>query len=233
MKLVLLPGMDGTGTLYEGFREAIAPFFALDVIRYPLDEMLGYAELAQWVQNQLPSNEPFILLGESFSGPIAIGLAAQRLPGLCGVVLCCTFAKLPTAIPSPLRWVSRAISPALAPRWAVNVLMLGRYASPRQATQLHRALSLVKPAVLRHRVQAVMSVDACETANHIAVPVLYLQATGDRVIARAAERLLRATLPSMSTARIAAPHLLLQSNPGDAATAIGAWAATHSIQSNG
>ena len=50
LSLVLLPGMDGTGRLFEpflaNFREAWRPI----VVRYPTDRSLGYAELLSLVE---------------------------------------------------------------------------------------------------------------------------------------------------------------------------------------
>jgi thioesterase domain-containing protein len=70
--LVLLPGMDGTGELFAPFLAALGPDQAVVVVRYPTDRELGYAELEQVARAALPVDQPFILLGESFSGPVAI-----------------------------------------------------------------------------------------------------------------------------------------------------------------
>ena len=40
-------------------------------------ECLGYTESTRWVSQKLPSEEPFFVLGESFSVPITIALATQ------------------------------------------------------------------------------------------------------------------------------------------------------------
>jgi hypothetical protein len=75
--LVLLPGMDGTGTLFEPFVAALGHEFAVKVVDYPRAEPLGYEQLELFATAALPSEGPLILLGESFSGPIAVALAAS------------------------------------------------------------------------------------------------------------------------------------------------------------
>src|SRR5258706_2862593 len=89
---LLLPGMDGTGRLFTPLGRALGPRFETRVIAYPRDRVLTYGELG--AQIALPRG-PFVLVAESFSGPIAIALAASRPPGLVGLVLAASFARSP------------------------------------------------------------------------------------------------------------------------------------------
>jgi len=73
--LVLLPGMDGTGELFSKFIETLAPGTESIVVRYPTTGALGYAELERIARSKLPTDRPFVILAESFSGPIGILLA--------------------------------------------------------------------------------------------------------------------------------------------------------------
>ena len=91
----MLPGLDGTGKLFAGFIRAIGADAKVQVIAYPHDEPLGYGELEALVRAALPTDRRYVLLGESFSGPLAIRLAADPPRGLAGVILCGTFAKNP------------------------------------------------------------------------------------------------------------------------------------------
>jgi pimeloyl-ACP methyl ester carboxylesterase len=86
MKLVLLPGMDGTGDLFAPFIEALGDDIKVDVVRYPHEGGQSYAEFTARVLPSLPS-EPYVLLAESFSGPIALAVAATAPQNLCGLIL--------------------------------------------------------------------------------------------------------------------------------------------------
>ena len=77
-RLVLLPGLDGTGRLLRNFRDAIGSHTTTILVSYPADRMLDYAALEAFVRSRLPKRKPFVLLAELFSGPIAIGIAARR-----------------------------------------------------------------------------------------------------------------------------------------------------------
>ena len=87
LKLVLLPGMDGTRTLFQPFVDALAGEFEIQIVRYPTHKAFGYEELEAFVRAALPTDSPFILLGESFSGPIAVSIAASKPAALVGLVL--------------------------------------------------------------------------------------------------------------------------------------------------
>lgn len=98
MKLVLLPGMDGTGRLFAPLLSRLDESLEPVVIAYPEHEQLDYGQLHQFVRARLPEGEPFVLLGESFSGPVALTLAAAAPAGLCGLILCATFMRNPMPV---------------------------------------------------------------------------------------------------------------------------------------
>jgi len=50
MRLLLLPGMDGTGLLFEPLVKALPPSLTAHVVAYPTDQHLGYNELLQLIQ---------------------------------------------------------------------------------------------------------------------------------------------------------------------------------------
>src|SRR4051812_42890566 len=93
--LVLLPGMDGTGQLFDLFVSALSGEFEIKVAAYPTSTPLGYAELEAIARETIPKEGPYVILGESFSGPIAISLAASAPAQLKGLILCCTFIRNP------------------------------------------------------------------------------------------------------------------------------------------
>lgn len=77
MKVVLLPGLDGTGILFKPLTDVLSKDIDYLVISYPADRNLNYQELVEYVMGQLPK-EDFILVGESFSGPIAYQIALRK-----------------------------------------------------------------------------------------------------------------------------------------------------------
>ena len=78
------------------------------------------------------------------------------------------------------------------------------------AIELLRSLLAVEPPVLRSRVVSALEVDASLFLSAISVPVLYLQATQDRLLSRSVGARIFATIPNVEVVEIVGPHLLLQ-----------------------
>ncbi|NHZ43174.1 alpha/beta fold hydrolase [Massilia aquatica] len=223
--VVLLSGMDGSGDLSAGFIAALGPGVETIVVSYPSSPALGYAGLTDYARMQLPLDRPFVLIGESFSGPVAIALAASKPPGLIGLALCCTFARNPRPLLAPLKPLVGMLPmwPVLTPLIAPFLLGFGAPAALRHA--LRRALDKAPPARLRLRLKEVMAVDYTAHAHSVAVPVLYLQATRDWIVPASASRLLSTLCPDWRLVAIPGPHLLLQRAPEQAASTVNTFVA--------
>lgn len=218
--LILLPGLDGTATQHADFLGAVGDAFDdARVIAYPAQQKLGYAELEALVRAALPATEPFVLLGESFSGPIALAIAANPPEHLAGVVLSTSFAERPIGRAGLLSPLLRLAPARAAPVALLAWWLLGRWSTPALRDALRAALRRVSPAVLTFRAAAALRVRATGLAN-IRVPVLCLRARQDRLITAQAAEHLRASLSDCSIVDIDGPHLLLQAAPRECAQAV-------------
>lgn len=211
--LVLLPGLDGTGLLFTDFAASLNQEVKLIVVAYPTDKVLNHAELETFIQSFLPSNQAYFLLAESFSGPIAISIAASSPPGLLGLILCCSFARNPLPLFAPFRFVLDVIPAVSLPMRLLNYLLLGRFSTPALRGALSSALANVDPRVLRARASATLIADHSALLSSIQVPVLYLRASEDRVVSRASSELVVSFAPQTKVIEFAAPHFLLQVLP--------------------
>jgi pimeloyl-ACP methyl ester carboxylesterase len=221
--LVLLPGMDGTGELFAPFLAALGPEVAVRIVRYPTAKALGYAELAAIVEAALPQAEPYVLIAESFAGPIAIALAASHAARLRGLVLCCSFARNPRPAFSALGFLVPALALAPRPLGPIGWLLLGRFATAPLRAALGKALRQVPGAVLTARLRAVLAVDASAAFAAVKVPILYLRAARDRLVPAAASQHLLRLKPEMRLVEFDAPHFLLQAVPAEAVRIVRAF----------
>jgi pimeloyl-ACP methyl ester carboxylesterase len=218
--LVLLPGLDGTGKLFAAFLEALDLGVSARVVPYPPDVPLGYGELEPLVRAALPTQGPFVLLGESFSGPLAIRIAARPPPGLAGLILCVTFASNPYP---DLAWARRlaAFLPLKSlPRWIRAPLMWGSASPSKAPRQSERAMAGIAASVIRRRIAALLAVDETSSLADIAVPTLVLCATHDRVVSNAATMRIMHGIPHAQRVDVDGPHLLLQTRPQECADAV-------------
>jgi pimeloyl-ACP methyl ester carboxylesterase len=217
--LVLLPGLDGTGELFAPFVGALSGV-ETRVVAYPPDRAMDYAEHQAFVRDKLPRDEDYVILAESFSGPIGIAVAATAPPNLRGLILCCSFASNPLPLFGPLatmvgRLPALSMPPALAAPW----LYAGR-ATPELRRAHAQAMSRVSPLALRARVAAILAVDYRTLLARVEVPMLYLRANADRLIPAAAGRAIIELRPEVDLIEIDGPHFLLQTEPAACARAV-------------
>lgn len=221
-RLLLLPGMDGTGELFLDFMRALPEDIQASTLRYPPEVRLSYDELERMVREVAPSNEPFVLVAESFSTPLAISYAASHPSNFKGLVLCAGFAA------SPLKGWKRAVARAtisllplgFLPSGIIKRLLVGPLAPESTISRVRMAIRQVKSKVLRHRLKCVLACDEREALANISVPVLYLQAKEDRLVPRACVKEILSAKPDVKIIELAGPHLLLQASPKAAAEAV-------------
>ena len=226
VSLVLLPGLDGTGKLFGPLLEELPSDIQPIVVRYPA-EPLGYRALKALVLDLLPSDKPFVLLAESFSGPVAVLTAAEKPPGLLGLVLCGSF------VVSPHRWIGSArfllelVPIRFAARTVGARVLIGRFEVPGLAQLMSDALAQVPSRVLRARLRAALRVDVRAELSAIEVPSLYLQASEDRIVPKTAAEAFARSAQRGKVQVVAAPHFLLQCAPSNAARSIQEFIRAH------
>lgn len=218
--LVLLPGMDGTGEMFAPFVAALGSQCQVMCVRYPGNAAWGYAQLEAQVRAQLPTTGSYVVVGESFSGPIAVMLSATPPPGMVGVVLCCSFVRNPRPQLAVFRGLLAMLPMRATPVAVMAPVLLGKYATAELLRALAGALAQVTPETLRARLRGVLQVDARASLAAAQVPILYLQAKQDRLVPAGAAAEVASCLPSTTFVSIDGPHLLLQACPGPAAHAV-------------
>ena len=218
--LVLLPGLDGTGLLFRPFVEALESQVETQVVTYPVDQPLGYAELEALVRDALPTDRPYVVLGESFSGPIAIALGANPPARLVGLILCVTFAKNPYPLLAWMKPWTAGFPVKGVPGWLRAPFMWGGWAANGEPPEVRRATAAVDEAVFRRRIAAVLGVDETSALARIRMPTLVLRASEDHVVPRAASEHILGVLPAAALVEVEGPHLLLQMRPAECAAVV-------------
>jgi pimeloyl-ACP methyl ester carboxylesterase len=210
LTLVLLPGMDGTGKLFENLLIELPSEIKTIVVRYPTASILNYTELTALADLQIPKNIPYVLLGESFSGPIAIALAASANEQLKGVILCCTFAINPRPLLSNWSFLVPAITITDKLLSITRKLLMSSFDDVKVYEQLKITLPKVSPETMRARLDAVIGVNYLAELAKINVPILYLKGKQDHLVPSTASKVIVKYAKNVSLVELDAPHLLLQ-----------------------
>ncbi len=216
MPLLMLPGMDGTGELLAGLAESLARERPTQVVAYPPDRQMGYAALADFVVAKAPPGR-FAILGESFSGPVAIALAAKT-PRIAGLILASSFACSP--VPRIFAPFAQFLDLAWIPHFAAVAALLGPRAHPALSARLRAVLARLPKEVLRARAAAVFGCDARADLRRFDRPTLCLHGARDRLVSRAcvAQTLECARLGEV--AWLDAPHMALETRTSEACAEI-------------
>ena len=227
----MLPGLDGTGMVFEPLLEYLPESIAPIVVRYPGDRPMTFQEHIDFNRARLPEDKPFVLLAESFSGPIGLQLLANPPANLVGVVFVATFDRYPK--PFLLDLARLLPQGPLLRLFATNLLCrffcLG--SADREAVALfQKALASVKLSALSRRLKILAELPPPPETN-FSGPCLYLQASHDRLVPERAAARLQHHLPQMQLDQIAGPHIILLARPEAGARAISTFVESLPVQS--
>ncbi|HWG21800.1 MAG TPA: alpha/beta hydrolase [Terracidiphilus sp.] len=209
-----MPGLDGSGDLFDGLLRELGASVDTEVLRYPRSAS-AFEKLAPMATRAFSESSPVVVVAESFSTPFAIEITAGHQREIHALVLCNGFAT------NPLSGFESLMASLLTP-WlfrlpvtdlTARTFLVGRDTSAELVHAIKRAVLPIKPAVLCARLNAVLNCDARQALRQITVPVLYLQATRDRLIGPSSLELIRRIKPDIIVERIDGPHLLLQKEP--------------------
>ena len=225
--LVLLPGLDGSGHLFDPLLSVLPPTFEASVVRFPVDRPISQSDILGCIRSVIPWDHPYVVVAESSAGPHALKFVEAQRQGIRAVVLCASFVTNPTApasARSPLKWATSLLSKP----WYDKVLtaelvrqnLLGEDAPDNLVEKTTETLRALKPEVWSSRVQSILSADARQELLACEKPILYLQPTEDKFVLSTALEEIRRLKPSVKTATIKGPHALLQRNPREALEAI-------------
>ncbi len=216
-EIVLLPGLDGTGDLFDRLAARLASELVVKVVRYPQDPSLGYAGYAEIVRNEI-GNRPVYLLGESFSGPVALRIATQLGRQIRGIVLAATFVKNPW----PAWLIRRAarVDPRSTPPNIRDAILMGPYGDPELVGKVDEIVRNLSRAVRAARLRAIAEVDVRADFSRLTCPILVLHGRGDWLVRKSPIQ--RAVSEKGRARMIVIPgaHMLLQTRSAEAAAEI-------------
>lgn len=217
MRVVILPGLDGTDLLLAPFIELAPPGCTVTIMPLPDDPTDDYESLTCALASRLLDFAPCHLVAESFSGPVGILLSARYPHAVDQLTLVASFAKSPAPWFAPwLPWSLLFLSPL--------PLAVARYffvaADHALAMRLRHAVRQTSTATLVKRIHCVLNVDVSSELASLRCPVQYLRPTGDRLVPARAVRGILAANGNVVVHEIEGPHLILQTRPEQAWSAM-------------
>ncbi|MGE3800226.1 MAG: alpha/beta hydrolase [Candidatus Kapaibacterium sp.] len=227
--LILLPGLDGSVELYEHFCERMRGELEGIVIGYPANYYLDLESLVEYAEARIPGTRPIILMGVSFSGPVAARLLKRRKRNYVAAIFCTTFLTSPHPVLTRLASIlpTNIFSYSLKITSIVRLFFYEKKSPLNLIQQFQEANAKLSPHVMGQRIVSLTQVDERSSLRGVEIPCCYLQAENDRIVPAGALKAFYLSAESDSTSRyslclltIAAPHALLQCKPEESWDAI-------------
>jgi len=178
------------------------------VVSYPEDIYLTHQQLAKLVLDIVPCSEPYVILAESYSGPVACLLAAHPVGNLCAVVFVASFVSLPWGAIG--RWIAEILPTALfrprTPAWILRWLLMDADTPIEMISEAQDIIARVRPEVLAQRLRDSLNADFGPTLRDSTVRVVCLVPESDRLLGERGLRGFLAAKPSIEVVRVAGPH---------------------------
>jgi pimeloyl-ACP methyl ester carboxylesterase len=98
-----------------------------------------------------------------------------------------------------------------------DYLVIGRFATPALRQMQLDAQRSLSPGTLVARLKAIAQVDVTDQLRSVALPILYMRATEDRLVPRSASEYFLRFARAGRVVDLEGPHFLLQAKPSAAA----------------
>lgn len=229
LPLLLLPGMDGTDALLGPIAQALAPDVPTRAVTYPAQGGADYERALPLVRAAVDDVGPCAVLGWSFSGPLAIRVAAERPDAVRAVVLAASFVTAPMPW---LRWTGPLLcTPPFALLRTLRRLPIWLLRPPTDPLRRAKARIWrdVPAGTLVARARAIRSVDVQDELRRQRQPLLYLQSARDGVVGPRNLARIQRLRPDTEVATLAGDHFALFAEAATAAAAIRRFLRAHSL----
>lgn len=208
--LTFLPGLHGNSELYHPLASRLKD--PAEFVNYPEKGEQSYQALADFLASSLDWSLPRVLIAESFSGPLALQMAARFTHSVSAVVIAASFC----ASPSPASLALLPLRPLfmLRPPAATIRHFLTGSSIPDQLTQtVRQTISSLPALTLSRRVRSVLSLEEQHCPSLTNTPILILQAKHDNLIPWQFQNQLEQHYPHARVHWLESPHLIFQRAP--------------------
>lgn len=214
--LILLPGMHGTSSLFKPFTDKAKRYFSISQYDYPQNGPQGYEYLSKKVADfilKTPGKQ--WIIGESFSGPMALMMAIEMPQKFHGVILSGTFSSNPS-------FILNLIPNAVAAEFILSVskpiasyFSLGFQSGNDLKKFFSETIGNVPLSTLAERLMSVKYVNIEEELIKIKVPILSMIAKYDKMVGQSGRKKLK-ELANYKEVELNSNHLILQEKPDEA-----------------
>ena len=211
MKVLLIPGMDGTGKLFRPLLDELPSDIDTQVIC--LNDLTAQTPIEQALEiASLISSEEVIILSESYSGYIAYHLSLLQNLNIKHVIFAASFLENPT-------WLSRLnrllplnlVRSGLIPDIILSPVLFAQRNNKNLVKLFMSSLKLVNNSTLRKRLKAIANL--VRPNESVPVPCTYVQASNDYLVSKRTVDVFKKLCININIVKANGGHFIVQSNP--------------------
>ncbi len=204
--------MDGTGILFKPLLENLSGDIEATVISYPANEKLSYTQLAKYVRKKLPNHGDYVLVAESFSGPIAFLIAQKPPSNLKSIIFVASFLHSPLPILNAIKWLPLTMFFHLPiPNFVIRGFLFGKEAKDEVISLFRESLRKVSKRVLAFRLREIANLSL--SSKSVDIRCSYIQATNDKLVPSSNLVAFKKVIQDITVIPVSGPHFILQANP--------------------
>lgn len=142
---------------------------------------MDFDGLTKWVCDQLNAETEYVIIAESFGGPVAVAVAASFKGRIKAMVLSATFLEPP--LPRYLLPFAAKLYSALIKNESPSLFVIGRFlfngCDPAMARRIYQTLLDTPRETMINRILLLAGLNLTATAGQLAIPVLVLKPNQD------------------------------------------------------
>ncbi|MHC9509728.1 alpha/beta fold hydrolase [Kangiella sp. M94] len=209
MKIILLPGVDGTGILFEPFVEIFIADVPVEVIPLTKDSDQSILNQVSIIEDAV-GDEEVVLIVESYSGLLAYELARRNKVSIKQIFFFGCFLQPPSLIGKIGRFLPvRLLN--IIPDKLLSHILFNRWSSPELIALFRKAVESVNFPNLKQRLKTIATHP--KPTQPIDIPCVYIQGTMDNLVSAYNVKAFEELCRNLQVEVVEATHMLLQTQP--------------------
>lgn len=209
MKIILLPGVDGSGILFEPFVKIFKPEAPVEVMPLTDDSDQSILHQVSIIEDAV-GDEEIILIVESYSGLLAYELARRNKIRIKQIFFFGCFLQPPSLIGKIGRFLPVRLLNIIPTKVLAHILF-NRWSSPELKQLLNQAIQNINFSNIKKRFKTIATVQ--KPSQFIDVPCVYVQATMDNLVRAHNLKAFEELCSNLQVEVVEATHMLLQTQP--------------------
>ncbi len=218
MKIIFLPGLDGTGLLFDRLIEQFPESWNYNVVSYNSIKAESYLGQAKEIAARINDKDIFVV-AESYSGRVAYELYHLLSERVKGIVFLASFISRPSQIARLAKFLPVFL---LKPNFLTKLILylFGFNLSGDKGMVIKVFDSLQKSDKLKLRSRLYNIATMPKAARTVECPVTYVRPSTDFLVSSSAVKLLASKSSKFNLVEVNGGHFIAQSNPAECAQII-------------